>query len=199
MVRRDRALPSRNLRIPCRPASQRRHKRRRRSSDRNAGLPHADRAKRVSHGRWRRSGGVRRESGQCNPHRIRTSVVHSEFRSGRRAASAEESFGGAIGTLLSPLLCGAGLGFWQITLALAAGFFAKEIVISSCAVIFGLCEVSPASLAAALGSIGFTTAKRRRRSSLFSFIRRACPAVRRYSPKRRRQSSRSECARSVLP
>lgn len=80
------------------------------------------------------------------------------FGAGGRAASAEESFGGAIGTILSPLLCGAGLGFWQITLALAAGFFAKEIVVSSCAVIFGLCEVSPASLAAALGSIEFTTA-----------------------------------------
>ena len=71
------------------------------------------------------------------------------------------SFGAVIGRLLVPLLAPIGLGFWQIAVALIAGISAKEVVVSSCVVLFGITNVnSPAgmsSLQAALGAAGFGT------------------------------------------
>ena len=69
------------------------------------------------------------------------------------------SFGAVIGKWLSPLLEPVGLGFWQIALALIAGISAKEVVVSSCAVLFGVVNSSSpegmATFAEALGAIGF--------------------------------------------
>jgi ferrous iron transport protein B len=49
-----------------------------------------------------------------------------------------DSFGAAIGKFLVPVLIPAGLGMWQIVVALIAGISAKEVVVSSFAVLFGV-------------------------------------------------------------
>lgn len=48
------------------------------------------------------------------------------------------SFGAKLGSLLVPLLAPVGLGFWQIVVALIAGISAKEMVVSSFIVLFGI-------------------------------------------------------------
>ena len=69
------------------------------------------------------------------------------------------SFGAVLGKLLTPFFAPIGLGFWQIAVALIAGISAKEVVVSSCAVLFGIVNASSpagmASFAAALEGIGF--------------------------------------------
>lgn len=70
-----------------------------------------------------------------------------------------ESFGAAIGHLLVPLLAPIGLGYWQIAVALIAGISAKEVVVSGCAVLFGVANVTSTTgmnaLHNALASSGF--------------------------------------------
>lgn len=70
-----------------------------------------------------------------------------------------ESFGAMLGKVLSPLLVPAGLGMWQIVVALISGVAAKEIVVSSFSVLFGVANItSPdgmASLSDILSGIGF--------------------------------------------
>ena len=74
---------------------------------------------------------------------------------------AGESFGAILGHVLVPLFRPIGLGFWQICLALLAGISAKEVVVSSCAVLFGINNASSgagmAEFAADLDAIGFTS------------------------------------------
>ena len=74
---------------------------------------------------------------------------------------AGESFGAIMGHVLVPVFRPIGLGFWQICLALLAGISAKEVVVSSCAVLFGLTNASSgagmAEFAADLEAIGFTS------------------------------------------
>ena len=58
-----------------------------------------------------------------------------------------DSFGAVIGKWMVPLFAPIGLGFWQIAVALIAGISAKEVVVSSCAVLFGVVNAnSPAGL-----------------------------------------------------
>lgn len=52
------------------------------------------------------------------------------------------SFAAILGHGLSWLLIPCGLGFWQIAVALLAGISAKEVVVSSTAVLFGIANVS---------------------------------------------------------
>lgn len=60
-----------------------------------------------------------------------------------------ESFGAQIGHLIVPVLVPIGLGYWQIAVALIAGISAKEVVVSSCAVLFGISNVtSPVGMTA---------------------------------------------------
>jgi len=61
-----------------------------------------------------------------------------------------DSFGAVIGHLLVPVLRPAGLGMWQIGVALLSGISAKEVVVSSFAVLFG---VSNANSAAGMATI----------------------------------------------
>lgn len=61
-----------------------------------------------------------------------------------------DSFGAVIGKLLVPVLQPAGLGMWQIGVALLSGISAKEVVVSSFAVLFG---VSNANSAAGMSTI----------------------------------------------
>ena len=70
-----------------------------------------------------------------------------------------QSFGASLGRALVPLFEPAGLGFWQISLALIAGISAKEVVVSSCAILFGVLDAESASgmsaFAENLRAIGF--------------------------------------------
>ena len=74
---------------------------------------------------------------------------------------AGESFGAILGHVLVPVFRPIGLGFWQICLALLAGISAKEVVVSSCAVLFGITNASSGAgmteFTAALEAIGFTS------------------------------------------
>lgn len=49
-----------------------------------------------------------------------------------------ESFAASIGKFLVPVLAPAGLGLWQIGVALISGIAAKELVVSSCSVLFSM-------------------------------------------------------------
>ena len=70
-----------------------------------------------------------------------------------------QSFGAKIGTLLTPILAPVGLGFWQVVVALIAGISAKEVVVSSFIVLFGMQGVGTAGeiavLQSELGALGF--------------------------------------------
>lgn len=72
------------------------------------------------------------------------------------------SFGSYIGRLIVPLFKPLGLGYWQIVVALIAGIAAKEVVVSSCGVLFGIQNIATshgmAAAVAALGSMGFGAA-----------------------------------------
>lgn len=69
------------------------------------------------------------------------------------------SFASMIGHILVPFLVPCGLGFWQIGVALLAGISAKEVVVSSMGVLFGISNINSAAGAGgmqqALLSIGF--------------------------------------------
>ncbi|HBA63655.1 MAG TPA: ferrous iron transport protein B, partial [Lachnospiraceae bacterium] len=73
-----------------------------------------------------------------------------------------QSFGSMIGRALAPLLAPTGLGYWQIVVALIAGIAAKEVVVSSLSVLFGISNVASqagmSTMAATLGTMGFTAA-----------------------------------------
>lgn len=56
-----------------------------------------------------------------------------------------DSFGAVIGRLLVPILAPAGLGMWQIAVALIAGISAKEVVVSSFSVLFGVANANSAA------------------------------------------------------
>ncbi len=72
-----------------------------------------------------------------------------------------ESFGAVIGKIVVPVFKPIGLGFWQIVVALIAGISAKEVVVSSCAVLFGIqninSELGMVMMQQALEGIGFTS------------------------------------------
>ena len=73
-----------------------------------------------------------------------------------------QSFGSLIGKAVVPLFRPAGLGYWQIIVALIAGIAAKEVVVSSCSVLFGIRNITTANgmdtMVATLGSLGFGAA-----------------------------------------
>lgn len=59
-----------------------------------------------------------------------------------KVADPADSFGAVIGHLLVPFLAPAGLGMWQVAVALISGISAKEIVVSSFAVLFGVANAN---------------------------------------------------------
>ncbi len=69
------------------------------------------------------------------------------------------SFGSMVGRWIVPFFSPVGLGFWQIVVALIAGISAKEVVVSSCAVLFGISNINSAAgmstMLASLGALGF--------------------------------------------
>ena len=70
-----------------------------------------------------------------------------------------DTFGSLLGRWLVPFFSPIGLGYWQIVVALIAGVSAKEVVVSSCAVLFSVNNVNSAagmaSLSAILSGMGF--------------------------------------------
>lgn len=70
-----------------------------------------------------------------------------------------ESYGAMIGKVVAPLLRPAGLGMWQVVVALISGIAAKEVVVSSFGIVFGIANInSPtgmASLSHILAGLGF--------------------------------------------
>ncbi len=73
-----------------------------------------------------------------------------------------ESFGSLIGKAIVPVFTPIGLGYWQIIVALIAGIAAKEVVVSSCGVLFGIQNITTAhgmdAMVVTLGAMGFTAA-----------------------------------------
>ena len=74
-------------------------------------------------------------------------------------ADMDQSFGAVVGRVLTPVFAPVGLGYWQIVLALISRIPAKQVVVSSCSVLFGIgnvtTEAGMANLSALLGSMGF--------------------------------------------
>ena len=70
------------------------------------------------------------------------------------------SFAAIAGRWLAPVMAPAGLGIWQIVVALISGLAAKEVVVSSMGVLYGIGNIASQSgmdaLAGFLGSAGFT-------------------------------------------
>lgn len=71
-----------------------------------------------------------------------------------QVSDPSDSFGAMIGRFLVPVLAPAGLGMWQIGVALVSGISAKEVVVSSFAVLFGVANAnSDAGMAAIVSNI----------------------------------------------
>lgn len=70
-----------------------------------------------------------------------------------------QSFGAMIGKAIAPLLAPAGLGMWQVVVALISGIAAKEVVVSSFSVLFHVNNINTAagmeSLTETLAGAGF--------------------------------------------
>ena len=64
-----------------------------------------------------------------------------------------QSFGAMLGRWMVPLLVPAGLGMWQIGVALLCGLSAKEVVVSSFAVLFAISNINSAEGMAALSTV----------------------------------------------
>ena len=73
-----------------------------------------------------------------------------------------DSFGSMVGKLIVPFFEPLGLGYWQIVVALISGIAAKEVVVSSCSVLFGIQNITTVhgmdSFVAVLASMGFGAA-----------------------------------------
>ena len=64
------------------------------------------------------------------------------FNTGGLVNDLSTSFAASIGKLLAPLLVPLGIGMWQIVVALISGLAAKEVVVSSFSVLFGITSIT---------------------------------------------------------
>lgn len=82
------------------------------------------------------------------------------FGFGGKTGDMSQSFAAHIGKWLVPIMAPAGLGYWQIAVALISGIAAKEVVVSSMAVLYGISNISSpygmVSLGKLLTNSGFT-------------------------------------------
>ena len=73
-----------------------------------------------------------------------------------------DSFGSMLGKAVVPVFTPLGLGYWQIVVALIAGSAAKEVVVSSCSVLFGVQNITTtdgmSAMVTTLGALGFGAA-----------------------------------------
>jgi len=76
-----------------------------------------------------------------------------------KAEDITGSFGAILGSALSPFLAPIGLGMWQVVLALITGLAAKETVVSSFGIMFGISNINSAvgmgEFYTVLGNAGF--------------------------------------------
>ena len=83
------------------------------------------------------------------------------FNGNGMVTDVSESFGATFGHWMEPILSTAGLGMWQIGLALLCGISAKEVVVSSFSVLFSINNINSAAgmaaLSGILGASGFTS------------------------------------------
>jgi len=81
------------------------------------------------------------------------------FGTGGYTGDMSNSFGASLSRWLVPVFAPVGLGYWQIVVALIAGLSAKEVVVSSSAILFGIANINSASgmaqMGAILGDMGF--------------------------------------------
>ncbi len=81
------------------------------------------------------------------------------FGAGGYTTRMDESFAALIGHALAPVMAPAGLGFWPVVVAIIAGISAKEVVVSSTAILFRVANVNSAvgmaAVHAGLASMGF--------------------------------------------
>ena len=81
------------------------------------------------------------------------------FGTGGYVTDISRSFGSQIGKFIVPVFKPLGLGYWQVVVALIAGISAKEVVVSSCSVLFGVGNVTSkagqATLMSVLSGAGF--------------------------------------------
>ncbi len=81
------------------------------------------------------------------------------FGPGGYTARMDESFAALIGHAMAPVMAPAGLGFWPVVVAIIAGISAKEVVVSSTAILFRVANVNSAvgmaAVHAGLASMGF--------------------------------------------
>lgn len=86
-------------------------------------------------------------------------LMHTNFSG--YTTIVDSSFAAMLGKLLVPIMKPAGLGYWQICVALIAGLSAKEVVVSSLAVLFGISNINSAfgmsALSSSLGMLGFNS------------------------------------------
>ncbi len=84
------------------------------------------------------------------------------FGTSGKVDDMSQSFAAALGRGLIPVMSTAGLGYWQIVVALISGIAAKEVVVSSMSVLYGIGNIaSPmgmTSLASLLAASGFGAA-----------------------------------------
>lgn len=82
------------------------------------------------------------------------------FGTGGKVTDMSQSFAAQAGKFLVPAMKPAGLGYWQIIVALISGIAAKEVVVSSMTVLYGISNITSAAGMQALGdtltSSGFT-------------------------------------------
>ncbi|MBR4945243.1 MAG: ferrous iron transport protein B [Peptococcaceae bacterium] len=78
---------------------------------------------------------------------------------GGLAKDMSQSFGAIVGSVLEPVFAPIGLGYWQIVVALLSGLAAKEVVVSSCGVLFGISNINSEAgmgdMVAILAAMGF--------------------------------------------
>ena len=78
---------------------------------------------------------------------------------GGLAEDMSQSFGAIAGSILEPVFAPIGLGYWQIVVALLSGLAAKEVVVSSCGVLFGINNINSdagmGDMVAILAAMGF--------------------------------------------
>ena len=81
------------------------------------------------------------------------------FGPGGYTTEMSQSYGALLGKWLVPFFAPIGLGFWQIAVALIAGISAKEVVVSSTAVLFGINNINSTqgmhALSGVLQGMGF--------------------------------------------
>ncbi|MGM9525443.1 MAG: ferrous iron transport protein B [Peptococcaceae bacterium] len=78
---------------------------------------------------------------------------------GGLAADMTQSFGAMAGRVLTPVFVPIGLGYWQIVVALISGIAGKEVVVSSCGILFGINNINSQAgmeqMLATLSTVGF--------------------------------------------